>query len=90
MASNGLFAMSNGSGKHLPVVVVYFDLMEEQLKAVTNNKITNNKTILHTALQSALEKTRKEVNDLQSTANEQFTIHIIICGVRFHSMDLSS
>jgi tousled-like kinase len=41
---------------------------EEQLKAVTNNK-----TILHTALQSALEKTRQELNDLQSTTKERNT-----------------
>lgn len=39
---------------------------EEQLKAVTNNK-----TILHTALQSALEKTRKELDDTQSRMAEQ-------------------
>lgn len=35
---------------------------EEQLKAVTNNK-----TILHTALQAALGKTKKELQDLQTS-----------------------
>ena len=41
---------------------------EEQLKAVTNNK-----TILHTALQSALEKTKHELEAVKSRMNDKTT-----------------
>jgi tousled-like kinase len=41
---------------------------DEQLKAVTNNK-----TILHTALQSALEKTRQELDSVKKRMNDQQT-----------------
>jgi len=41
---------------------------EEQLKAVTGNK-----TILHTALQQALTKTRKELQDLHDTTTQERT-----------------
>jgi tousled-like kinase len=39
---------------------------EEQLKAVTNNK-----TILHTALQAALSKTKQELQDFQKRTEQQ-------------------
>ena len=39
---------------------------EEQLKAVTNNK-----TILHTALQSALTKTKAELQDLEASSKQR-------------------
>lgn len=41
---------------------------EEQLKAVTNNK-----TILHTALQAALEKTRQEMDALKKSAKDKLS-----------------
>lgn len=41
---------------------------EEQLKAVTNNK-----TILHTALQSALTKTKAELQDLEASSKQRNT-----------------